>query len=141
MTTRPSLGRRYWRALTGAPQDGGRCAHCGRRLRGSVHSNLHDDGSSTAYCGQRAACRRACHEEYGQQLPTSGASTEAFGAALIAGDYVPWPWWAHLLPGSARDEMRDRFAKVMAAAVEDEVRRRAAHLSGAGGEEAPHGPR
>ncbi len=100
----------------------GRCAHCRRRLRNSVQSILHADGTATAFCGQRAACRRACDEALGG-TKTDGASTEAFGAALIAADYVDWPWWGRLVPAAARDTMRSRFARAMSAAVEERASR------------------
>lgn len=109
---------------------GARCAHCRRPLKNSVHSIIRGAGpgveTRTDYCGDRAACRRACSEQYGDKLPVTGGSTEALGAALIAGDYVQWPWWSHLLTNRARDQLRYRFAKAMSAAVEHETRRRAA---------------
>ena len=61
---------------------------------------------------------RAHREAYGQYVATTGASTEAFGAALIAGDYVDWPWWGRLIPEAARDRLRVRCAEAMSGAVE-----------------------
>lgn len=105
-----------------------RCARCRRRLGNSTSTLAHhdDDGrltSASTYC-RRAACRRALHESFGERLPVSGASTEALGAAVIAGDYVQWPWWARLLPASARRALASEFAERMSAAVEHHVRRR-----------------
>lgn len=100
----------------------GRCAHCRRRLRNSVQSILHDDGTATRFCGQRAACRRACDEQLGG-TKTTKPSDEAFGAALIAADYVTWPWWGRLIPETARDTMRSRFARAMSAAIEEQAAR------------------
>lgn len=80
------------------------------------------DGVESAFCSRKAACRRSGHERHGSSLRIVGASDEALGTALIAADYVRWPWWAHLLPNSAQDEVRSRFARVLASAVEYRTR-------------------
>jgi len=95
------------------------CAHCGRRVpprnRTAVTTG---DGKVFAYHHDKAPCRRARHEAHGRPLPVGGASDEALGAALIAADYVRWPWWARLAGNRRRDALRSEFARRLAAAVE-----------------------
>jgi len=102
-----------------------RCAHCGRRVPVHNYSTVTSGGKLFAY-HDKAPCRRAQHERHGQALLVSGASTEAFGAALIAADYVRWPWWARLAGGRRRDALRSQFARRLSAAVEQRVEQRAA---------------
>lgn len=97
-----------------------RCTHCGHRVARSGHCTIARDGVESAYCTHRAACRRASHGA--ANVPSlAEASTEAYGAALIASDYVTWPWWARLMPQSARDEVATRLARLTSAAVERRV--------------------
>jgi hypothetical protein len=108
--------------VTAAPRL--RCAHCGRRVPAHNYSTVTSGGEVFAY-RDKAPCRRAQHERHGQQLLIRGASTEALGAALIAADYVRWPWWARLAGGRRRDALRSEFARRLAAAVESRTQSRA----------------
>jgi hypothetical protein len=101
-----------------------RCAHCGRRVPEHNHSTVTSGGGVFAY-HDKAACRRARHERHGAPLLVSGASDEALGAALIAADYVSWPWWALAAGGRRRDALRSEFARRLAAAVESRAGQRA----------------
>lgn len=99
-----------------------RCTSCSRRVPRSGHSSTRRDGVESVYC-HRVACRRAWYEATGGAAPAPAyASDEARGAALIAADYVAWPWWARLVPQSARGEAAARIARLTAAAVERRVR-------------------
>jgi len=102
-----------------------RCAHCGRRVPAGNYSTVTSGGEVFAY-HDKAPCRRAQHERHGRPLRVSGASTEALGAALIAADYVSWPWWARLVGGRRRDALRYEFARRLSAAVEQRTEQRAA---------------
>lgn len=103
-----------------------RCSACGRRVSRNGHATATEDEAVYAYCNHRAACRRAQHERHGQPLLLSGASDESPGAALIAADYVRWPWWLRvLITRGARDQLRGEFARRLAAAVEGSLERRA----------------
>lgn len=98
------------------------CTSCSRRVPRSGHATVRRDGVESVFC-HRVACRRACHEAAGGVAPAPAyASDEALGAALSAADYVAWPWWARLVPQSARDEAAARIARLTAAAVERRVR-------------------
>jgi hypothetical protein len=108
----------------GSSPTASRCSHCQRRIRNSTMT-ITKDGANSRFCGDRSACRRAAHETLGEEIAIGGASTEAFGAALIAGDYVEWPWWARIVPRASRDRLRVDFAERMAAAVEQRARRAA----------------
>ncbi len=97
------------------------------------HSSVTSGGEVFAY-HDKAPCRRAQHERHGRPLLVSGASDEALGAALIAADYVRWPWWGRLIGARQRDALRYEFARRLAAAVESRTERRAA---GAADDEIP----
>jgi hypothetical protein len=102
-----------------------RCAHCGRRTPAHNYSTVTTCGGEVFAYHDKAPCRRAQHERHGRPLPIQGASTEALGAALIAADYVRWPWWARLVGARRRDALRSEFARRLAAAVESHAERRA----------------
>lgn len=102
-----------------------RCYRCGRRVRATGHSvAVMPDRTRRAFCGHKVVCRRAFHEACGTRLALEGASTEALGSAIIAADFVELPWWTRMLPRSARDELRRRFAGPLAAVVEEQVQQR-----------------
>jgi hypothetical protein len=103
-----------------------RCAHCGRRLPARNYTAVTaGEGEVFAYHHDKAPCRRARHEAHGRLLRIEGASDEALGAALIAADYVRWPWWARLAGNRQRDALRSEFARRLAAAVEFRTEQRA----------------
>lgn len=99
-----------------------RCAHCARRVSPSGFSTVRRDGVESPFC-HRVACRRAWYEAAGGRVPAPAyASAEALGAALAAADYLAWPWWARLVPQSARDQVTARLARLTAHAVERRIR-------------------
>jgi hypothetical protein len=103
-----------------------RCGYCGRRPDSRHIIGITHGGLYTEYCGHRSACRRASSDAYGTAPRLEGASDEALGSAMIAADYVKWPWWGRLLTQSARDQVASRMAMSMSAAVEQRVSERAA---------------
>lgn len=111
-----------------------RCTHCGRRVaRSSRSAILHADGTRSEYCAHRRACRRAEHDSIADQGPPrlpyepGDLATEAFGAALIAADYVALPWWLRLVPQRALDRLwRDAAVQIGGAVQISTVKRRSA---------------
>lgn len=103
-----------------------RCTHCRRRVARNTRSAiLHADGTRSEYCAHRRSCRRAEHDSVADQGPlrlpydTSALADETYGAALIAADYIPLPWWARLIPGSALDRLLRAAAVQIGGAVQD----------------------
>ncbi len=97
-----------------------KCHHCGRRVRSSDHSSVYDTTTNERkfFCSHKRACRIACHEECGNTQALARPISEAWGAALIAADFVALPWPANWLPVHIQDEVRHRLARDIAAAVE-----------------------
>ncbi len=108
-----------------------RCTHCGRRVaRNSRSAVLHADGTRSEYCAHRRACRRAEHDSIAGQVPlrlpyeSGDLATESMGAALIAADYIPLPWWLRLVPRRALDRLWREVAVQIGGAVQASVTER-----------------
>jgi hypothetical protein len=98
------------------------CDHCGRPIRGSIFSILHDDGSVNAFHDDRRACRIASHEYATPDwLPPEASwhmDSGNYGAALCGFDYVRWPWWLRWVPDSWLDGLRSEVAVRVGGSVE-----------------------
>jgi hypothetical protein len=103
------------------------CTHCGRPVRPNpAHAIIDSEtGGSHPYCDHRRACRRALHEALPHnpgyiRLPMTidRVTDEALGAALIAFDYAPLPWWLRWIPDRWLDDYCSEVALQVGGAVE-----------------------